>query len=250
MNEKSKITLCDTTDLMVYGHEPWLEMAGSHGHAGGSVDVYVKWGHNMQTDGLARKEGMAALVITPGGEKEELALADGGPDYYTLHFSTPADGFYHVVAKNTGDYVLDKEYQYHQGTRREYPDAAHAIHYVQYAQTFVPVGHDLAGIPRQGGMELEIVPEIWKQWRAGDQIALQVQFRGKPLDTMVMDVACDGPGGYKQWKESAGEDGRIRLQVGEPGRYLVVARREVPEREEGVYDLLSLTATLCFIVTK
>lgn len=250
MYGRSKSALRDTTDLMVYGHEPWLEMAGSHGHAGGSMDVYVKWGHNMQVDGLARKEGMSAFVVKPDGEREALALADGEGDHYTLRFSTPADGFYHVVVRNTGDYVLDKEYQYHQGTRREYPDASHAIHYVQYAQAFVPVGHDLSGIPRQGGMELEIVPEIWRQWRAGDRIALQVQLRGKPQDNAVVDVACDSPGGFKQWKEEAGEGGRIVLDVGEPGCYLVIARREVPEREEGVYDLLSLTATLCFIVTK
>jgi len=108
MKEKQKVAFCDTTDLMVYGHEPWLEMAGSHGHAGGSVEVQVKWGHNMQTDGLARKEGMAALVVVPGGEKEDLTLADGGPDYYILRFPTPLDGFYHVVTKNTGSYVLDK----------------------------------------------------------------------------------------------------------------------------------------------
>lgn len=250
MKEKQKVALCDTTDLMVYGHEPWLEMAGSHGHAGGSVEVYVKWGHNMQTDGLARKDGMAALVVNPGGEKEELTLAGGGPGYYTLRFPTPADGFYHVVTKNTGSYVLDKEGKFHQGTRREHPDAAQAVFYNQYAQTFVPVGHDPEGVPRRAGTPLEIIPAVWKQWRVGDEIGLQVQFRNDPLDGAALDVACNGPGGYRQWQEMTGGDGRINLQAREPGRYLVVARHRVPEGEEGVYDALSLTATLCFFVTK
>lgn len=207
-------------------------------------------GHNMQTDGLARKEGMAALVVAPGGEKEELTLADGGPDYYTVGFSTPLDGFYHVVTKNTGSYVLDKEGQHHQGTRREHPDAAQAIFYNQYAQTFVPVGHDLEGVPQRAGMPLEILPIMWKQWRVGDEISLQVQFRGEPLDGVALDVACNGPGGYRQWQEMTGADGRVNLQAGEPGRYLVVARHRLPEGEEGMYDALSLTATLFFFVTK
>jgi len=250
MKEKQNVTLYDTTDLMVYGHEPWLEMAGSHGHAGGNVEVQVKWGHNMQTDGLARKEGMAALVVAPGGEKEDLTLADGGPDYYTLRFPTPISGFYHVVAKNTGSYVLDKEGKHHQGTRREHPDAAQAIFYNQYAQTFVPVGHDLEGVPQRAGMPLEIIPAVWKQWRVGDEISLQVQFRGEPLDGAALDVACNGPGGYRQWQEMTGADGRVNLQAGEPGRYLVVARHRLPEGEEGVYDALSLTATLFFFATK
>ena len=250
MKEKQNVPLCDTTDLMVYGHEPWLEMAGSHGHAGGSVEVYVKWGHNMQVDGLARKEGMAALVVAPGGEKEELALADGGPDYYTVGFPTPVDGFYHIITKNTGSYVLDKEGKHHQGTRREHPDAAQAIFYNQYAQTFVPVGHDLEGVPQGAGTPLEIIPAVWKQWRGGDEISLQVQFRGKPLDGATLDVACNGPGGYRQWQEMTGGDGCINLQAREPGRCLVVARHRLEEGEEGVYDALSLTATLYFFVTK
>lgn len=250
MDGKTETARRDTTHLMVHGHEPWLEMATSHGHAGGIVEVYVKWGHNMQTDGLVRKEELKAFAINPGGKQEELALADGGPEHYTLRIYTPADGFYHVVARNTGDYVLDKESRYHPGTRREYPEAAHAIHYVQCAHAFVPVGHNLEGVPSQAGTELEMVPDIWKQWRAGDRIALQVLLRGQPLNISAVDVACDGPRGYQDWMVSADENGRIKLEVSEPGRYLVVARHQVQERGEGVYDLLSLTATLGFIVTR
>lgn len=250
MKEKKSITFCDTTDLMVYGHELWLEMAGSHGHAGGSVEVYVKWGHNMRADGLARKEGMAALVVAPDGEKEELAIADGGPNYYILRFPTPIEGFYHVIAKITGSYVLDKEGRYHQGTRREHPHAAQAILYNQYAQAFVPVGHDLEGVPQRAGLPLEIIPAVWKQWQVDEEIGLQVQFRSEPLDGVALDVACNGPGGYRQWQEMTDGDGCLSLQAREPGRYLVVARYRVPEGEEGVYDALSLTATLGFMVTK
>ncbi|WP_027718439.1 DUF4198 domain-containing protein [Desulfovirgula thermocuniculi] len=247
---KRSIIFCDTTDLMVYGHELWLEMVGSHGHAGGSVEVYVKWGHNMRADGLARKEGMAALVVAPGGEKEELVIADGGPDYYLLRFPTPAEGFYHVIAQNTGSYVLDKKGRYHQGTRREHPDVVQSVLYNQYAQAFVPVGHDPEGVPQRVGMPLEIIPAVWKQWRVGDEIGLQVQFRGEPLDGVALDVACNGPGGYRQWQEMTDVNGCIILQAREPGRYLVVARYRVPEGEEGVCDVLSLTTTLCFIVMR
>jgi len=202
----------------------------------------------MQADGLARKEGMTALVVAPGGDKQESALTDGGPDYYSLRFPTPAGGFYHVVTKNTGNYVVDKKGKYQQGTRREYPDAVEAILYVQYAQAFVLAGRDLEGIPHRAGMPLEILPVVWKQWRVGDEIALQVQFRGEPLDGVTLDVASNGPGGYRQRKKMTDGGGYINLQAREPGRYLVVARYRVPEREEGAYDTLSLTTTLCFLV--
>lgn len=240
----------DTTDLMFYGHELWLEMVGSHGHAGGGAEVRVKWGHNMQTDGLARKEGMAALVVVPGGEREELAIADGGADHYILRFSTPEEGFYHVVVENRGSYEVDRQGGYLRGTRREHLDAAQAVLYHQYAQTFIPVGHDLEGVPRRAGLPLEIVPAVWKQWRVDDEIGLQVEFRGKPLEGVALDVVCNGPGGYRQWQEMTHGDGRINLKAWETGRYLVVARYWVPEGREGLYDALSLTATLCFVVLK
>jgi len=41
---------------------------------------------------------------------------------------------------------------------------------------------------------------MWKQWRVGDEIGLQVQFRGEPLDGAALDVACNGPAGYRQWQ--------------------------------------------------
>jgi hypothetical protein len=173
MKEEPCVTSRDTTDRMGHGHELWLEMASSHSHAGGSADLYVKWGHNLRVDGLARKEGLTALVVAPNGEQAELPVADGGPDYYTLRLATPLDGFYHVVAKNTGSYVLDKEGRHYRGTRRDHPDAARVVFYNQYAQVFLPVGHDLEGVPHQAGIPLEIVPEAWRQWRAGAEIGLQ-----------------------------------------------------------------------------
>lgn len=65
-----------------------------------------------------------------------------------------------------------------------------------------------------------------------------------------MDVACIGPDGFRQWQEIAGADGRFTVGALEPGRYLVVARHLVSEAEKMVYDKLSLTATLSFMVTK
>lgn len=94
---------------------------------------------------------------------------------------------------------------------------------------------------------MEIVPEMWKPWQAGNEIVFKVLFRGNPEPSTVLDVAYSNTIDYRQWKAIGGEDGRIRIQAKDPGRYLVVARREVQER---VYDSLSLTATLSFLVTK
>lgn len=72
------------------------------------------------------------------------------------------------------------------------------------------------------GAVKEIVPVVWKQWRVRDEIDLQVQFRGEPLDGVPLDVASNGPGGYRQRKRMTDGGGYINLQAREPGRYLVV----------------------------
>jgi uncharacterized GH25 family protein len=240
----------DTTDKMVYGHEAWLEPAETHCHTGGQAEVLVKWGHNMKPEGLCRKENLKAMVLYPDGEKVTVPVSEGGQDYYTLRFAVPVEGYYHVVLENNGDYILDQDYQYHEGSRREFPQAAHAIHYLQYAQAFIRVGHDPEGTVRRAATQLELAPVAWKQWRKGEEVPLRLEFRGQALPDEVLDVIYSLNDVYKVWKESAGEGGVLKLHADRPGYYLAVARREVQEKQEGVYDTLSLTATLSFMVVK
>lgn len=234
MGSQKEILFEDTTNKMVYGHEPWLEMVESHCHAGGKAELLVKWGHNMQPEGLCKKDNLTAMAITPAGEMAILAVEGGFPDHYKLHAPVPTDGYYHVVVQNTGDYVLDRDYRYYQGTRREYPEAAHATHYIQYAQYFVRAGHDLESKPRL----------------AGEELTFEILLRGNRETDAVLDEAYSDGVDYRQWKEIGGVDGRKMMRPQDPGRYLVVARREVQERQDGVYDNLSLTTTLSFLVLK
>jgi uncharacterized GH25 family protein len=240
----------DTTDLMVYGHEGWLELTGSHGHEGKDFEVHFKYGHNLRPDGLTRKEGLKAWLANPDGEVNEINLAVGGLEHYSLTFPTISEGFYQVVAVNNSNYAISKGGKYLLGTRREYPDADKSISYNQYAQVFLPVGHDLEGVPRPAGIPLEIVAPSWKPWRAGDKISLQIIFRGEPLDGAAIDIAYNGPAGYRQRQIMTDAEGRINLTADDPGYYLIVVRHQVPESEVGVYDEKSFTTTLWFMVTK
>lgn len=137
----------DTTDRMVYGHEAWLEMGASHAHTGEDTAIYVKWGHHMKVDGLARREGMDAQVVLPGGEIEGITITEGSPEYHLVKFTPRIEGLYHVVTKHEGHYAVDSQGKYHRGTRQEYPDAVKATYYLQFAQIIVPAGHDLEAAP-------------------------------------------------------------------------------------------------------
>lgn len=245
----NKYAFRDTTDLMVYGHEPWIEMGATHGHTGEEASLYMKWGHNMKTDGLARREGMAARVIHPDGKKEDVFIQDGSPEYYLLKFVPHTEGFYHVVTQNEGRYVIDARGKYCPGTRKDYPDAVKAVYYVQFAQAIVPAGHDLEGTPQSSGAPLEIRAELWKNWRAGDVLNLSLYNRGEPLDGIIVDLAVDGPSGYRQWQKMTGTGGTFSVQAEEPGRYIAIARHRVPGDGDN-FDEISFTVTLAFMVTR
>ncbi|ACV61402.1 hypothetical protein Dtox_0474 [Desulfofarcimen acetoxidans DSM 771] len=65
-----------------------------------------------------------------------------------------------------------------------------------------------------------------------------------------MDIACNGPGGYRRFHKMEGGDGQITFQGKSPGRYLLLARRKLQEGEEEVYDELSLTSTFAIMIKK
>lgn len=247
---KTELYFRDTTDLMVYGHEAWLEMGASHGHTGEETMIYLKYGHNMKIDGLARREGFEAVAIHPGEFREEIDIVGGTPEYHLLKFTPTVEGFYGVVAIQLGNYAIDKAGKYHRGTREDYPEAVKAVFYQQFAQIIVPAGHDLEKEPPATRLPLEIRAGRWKQHRAGDTLDLTVMYRNEPLDGAIVDIASDGPGGYKQRQEMTGSGGALNITVSEPGRYLLVARHRIPVGDDGLSDEMSLTATLSLMVTR
>ncbi len=241
----------DTTDLMVHGHVPWLELPGSHVHAGGTAEIRLYWGREMQPDGLLRRNNLTAHSLSPGGAWRDLALFDGGPDRYNLYFSAREDGIYHIVAKHCGSFIVDSEGNYLPGTRSERPDACQSACFIQHAQVFLPVGHHLAAKPLPVGILLEIVPDIWQLWQVGDEIWLQVQYNGKPLAASNVDLVCKGgPGGRRQWQETTDAEGRFGLLAREAGRYLVTARYHIEQGDAEFQNSLQIATTLSLMVLK
>ena len=172
-------------------------------------------------------------------------------DSYNLSFFALEDGIYHIVAKHSGSFIMDSEGNYLPGTRSERPDACQSECFIQHAQVFVPVGHHLTGKPLPVGILLEIVPDIWQQWRVGDEIWLTVQYNGKPLAALSIDLACkDGPGGRRQWQDTTDAEGRFCLLAREAGRYLVTARYHVQQRDAEFHNSLQIATTLSLMVLK
>lgn len=242
----------DTTNLVIQGHEGWLEFRSSHGHHGSPVEVLYKWGHNMKVDGLCRKEILQAYLIDPNGNKSELAVEDHDETSYKLSFTPELDGFYQPVVVANGITTVTVDGQYLSVPKKDCEFPLESAAFTQYASTIIPVGHGLEGDVRPVGGNLELLPISWKPWSAGDTIELQVKAKGSPAaDTQVALINGMAEDNEEPVLKEADSKGKVAFTFEKPGFYLILTRyTDNDDAKEGYYDRRNYTTTLHILVTK
>ena len=107
----------DTTDLLVYGHEGWLEYYPSHYHAGDPIMAKLQWGHNMEVDGLPRMKELTYRAYAPDGTFVEAKVEEGGDFWFDLTADTDQEGFYTVITHYDNCYARYGADRYKRGSR-------------------------------------------------------------------------------------------------------------------------------------
>lgn len=247
-------TFRDTTNLVIQGHEGWLEFKSTHAHHDSPVDVLYKWGHEMKVDGLCRKEILKAYLVDPSGEKSELAVdgPEDGETAYKLNFTPDIDGFYRPVVVADGVITVTVDGQYLNIPKKDCEFPLESMSFTQYASAVIPVGHHLEGEVQPVGGELELLPLFWKPWRAGDTIEMQVKINGSSAANtevaLINGMADDKD--EPQLKE-ADSEGKVAFTFDKPGYHMALARYiDNEDEKEGYYDRRNYTATLYILVTK
>ncbi len=243
----------DTTDLMVYGHEGWLEPSTTHIHEGDTVQLYFNWGHNMVSDGLARKDGLSAFFVSPDGKQQDLSVSGQEDNCYVFNVVPETSGLYHFVCKYVGSYVVDQEGNYHIGNLKDFPDAKTASLYTQFSHLALRVGHGPSEnqMDTMPELDLRLIPEGWKHPHTGDEILFNLEYDLKPLpETKVNLTHAPDNGGDVNYKIFETDDqGNFNVKFEEPGRYLLIARHKSPDTVSDLYTDASLTTT-CFLKVK
>jgi Nickel uptake substrate-specific transmembrane region. len=233
---------------MVYGHEGWLVPFVSHVHEGDTMDLYFCWGHNMQPDGLTEKEGLIVYSVDPSGLKKDIDLIGNTEYHYTYRTKVEDKGLNHFIAQKTAFYCRDAEGKYLCGTLKDYPNAASATRYLQYAHLALPVGHGLApsDYSETPNIPLRIVPDSWDKFRVGEDFNFTVMLEDKPLKHCDIDIAHTLTAKTMHNETFSDENGRVSLPIKEPGKYLIVVRCTVAQGEEGLFNDTRYTYTFWF----
>ena len=87
----------DTTHLLVYGHEGWLEEYPSHYHLGDPIMVKMQWGHNLAVAGLPNKDYLKHHIYAPDGTCAEASAEPSGDLWYDITADTNQEGFHMLV---------------------------------------------------------------------------------------------------------------------------------------------------------
>lgn len=243
-----KNNIKDTTDLLVYGHEGWLEDYVFHYHAGDSIQTMLKWGHNMECDGLPRIEELTFKAFAPDGSAKEVEVKETGKEFLDLIAETDQEGFYIFSTQYDNCYAEYPENKWKKGNKSANPDAVAVNRYVQSATDCIFVGHgdctDVCDAPLLTTL-LPVNPEFV----AGHELTFVLKTDGKPQACDNIDFLFKGENGTVTEKFTTGEDGVLKITPKEPGVYCLIARY-VLDGNSDEYDKIHYTATHCFRVKK
>lgn len=245
------IEIPDTTDKLVYGHEGWLEEYPSHYHAGDPIMAKLKWGHNMEIDGLPRKEDITFRAYAPDGSVGEIQVDESGHEWLDLTADTDQEGFYLLVCTYNNCYAEFEGNKWKRGSRKEHPDAKEVRNYHQNATTCISVGHhhetDLSGIPE---LRISLLPLKGPKYYVGEEVRFQLKIDGKPAAKQEALLVHPTENGLEETTVTCDDNGQFTICPKEAGLYDLIARYRHEEKKEGEYEGESLTASHCFKVVE
>ena len=245
----------DTTHKLVHGHEGWMEDFISHYHAGDPIMAMLKWGHNCQSDGMAKMDTMTYTVCAPDGTIEPVKCELGDEDCYDLTADTLEEGYYTFIATYDNCWAQygegDDDWKF--GDRKQFSDAMNVYNYNQYATLIVPVGHfherEMYTIP---SMRLSVLPTTGSDYQETHKIDFRVILEGKPLPNhpaIVVRLLDDGS--TVEQEVQSDENGIISYVPEQKGTYVIIVRaKDDVQDPDGRYEGTRFTATHGFRVSE
>ena len=212
-------------ELMVQGHEIWLERSKSEGD---NIELAVVFGHNMRQDGIADIKRVSSTVYSPDGGKvaPELKTED---TRHLLSFSAGKDGYYTAVVDLSTVVLSQIKDGYMIGPRFKFKDVIYAGAFHQMAKMIVPrgqIGKYSSGLVH--GI-LEVVPDN-AGYDVGDEALLRVYYEGEPLPSAEVKAVSKNEG-KEMVTVKSDKDGMARVPITRDGEWMFLARHRDPRKK-------------------
>lgn len=228
--------------LKLVNHEAWIECR-QEGRA------YLKWGHMPQTDGkLDPRVIKKAFVVSPEGKEKPIALGvdrdSSAMGAMFLEFDARNDGIHTIAVEyDRGIYSVTKDKKWIFGEKKHVSGLGYDV---EEARWLLGSAKAYAGErevkPEPLGLELEIVPEVVRKFKAGEKLGIQLFFGGKPLQGEVRVRSRE-----KTVSIQTDESGFAEVELA--GGVNVISARHVEESATPEkFDRRNITTTLTVIV--
>ncbi|MFZ5648919.1 MAG: DUF4198 domain-containing protein [Bacillota bacterium] len=224
-------------------HNIWLSCPPL-ARAGDEVKCFINFGHYFTVQGKADPLRTRAWMVTPGGEKMPLSIADGETEL-AISFTPTSTGTYTVLAEYDGKiWSIAGDGRHLRGPRADQPgiEIEKSVYYYQCAKAFITVEEDITW-PGPSGTELEIIPHP----NNGGVLPVTVTYGGKPLADAQVYAFRQGD----QPAHIARTDnmGKANLPLAPGSWMLLVSHQDPAKGVAGQYDERGLTAVFTFTQT-
>ena len=212
-------------ELMMQGHEIWLEKSKAEGE---DVELALIYGHNMRQDGIADAKRLKAFNYQPDGSKSDISLIPE-ENRYLLRFKADKNGIYAVVADMESSILCKTPDGNKKGPRSQFKDVTYAGAFHQMAKILCPVGGDGEYDGQVVHGILEAVPG--RSWfSVGSDAEMQVFYEGSPLASADIKAVSK-----KEGKEMAlvktNEQGKASIPITTDGEWMFLVRHRDPSKK-------------------
>ena len=231
--------------LPVLAHDLWITV--DNPRAGQPLCIVTGYGHAFPADEGTDKDKLTpAFVIGPQGRIE----TKPGEKLDFVTTAAVGEGSYVAVSGRQAQWYTKSPEGSQDKPKNQVPGATACIRSAKYAKAIVNLGKAAGDVSQPVGQNLEIVPLANPgSLKAGHELPIRVLFEGKPLGGCQIFATFAGfspEGNVFAFAAKTDKQGQAKVKAWHPGRWLVLAKHEVPFADPAQCDKFHHSAALTF----
>jgi len=231
-------------------HMLWLNVSNNFPELGETVTIEIGWGHKFPSDEMVQEDSIENIFVrNPEGLK--LLVEKVAPAKY--NFAPKSVGEYEIIANLRPRFVSNTPDGRKMGSKKTLSNVVSCINVTMNAKALIKVGSKDSSISHQSNLPIEIIlPENFKKFKAGDELALKVMYQDMPLSNVKLSATDENTAQQQEGKwvqeSETDEQGMARIKLFSKGHWLFTASHEIPYKDLSECDKSLFRTTLTLTV--